>query len=138
MSYTYQSIVSMGDSINDMLIDKPELFEQIFGANSLPANITIDELQTKHIQQFYAAQKWLDYFEIILVTWPSIPEHLHKPWREYIKSYLGESPFLQFIVLNTQWYGSNLKQLCYEGINEKQKITQPVSPADPGPVASSV
>jgi hypothetical protein len=116
----YQSIVAMGNSINDMLIEKPELYGQLFGVNSFSSDTTVDELQSRYPQRFFAAQKWLDYFEIILVMWPAIPDRLHDPWRDYIKSYLGSSALLQFLVFNSRWYGHDLKQLCREGIRAQQ------------------
>ncbi len=113
----YQSIVSLGDSINNMCIEKPELYEKIFGGASAPADTSLNDLQHTDPQRYFAAQKWLDYFETILVSWSAIPEHLHQPWRDYMKSYLIDSPLLQLIVFETQWYGDDLKKLCEEAIS---------------------
>ena len=104
----YQSIVALGNSINDMFIERPELYEQLFAGASVPMNSTMDDIQRANPQRFFAATKWLDFFETILVLWPTIPEHLHQPWRDYIKCYLADSPLLQRLVLDTQvvWRGS--------------------------------
>ena len=110
----YQSIVAFGNELNDMFVERPELYEKIFGVTSTLSDTTFDDPQ-----RFFAAQKWLDYFETILVSWSSIPENLHRPWLEYIKSYLADSPLLQSIVLESQWYGDDLKSICVEAISTK-------------------
>lgn len=110
----YQSIVTLGNSINDMFKERPELYEQLFAGASVPMDSTMDDIERANPQRFFAAAKWLDYFETILVLWPAIPEHLHQPWREYIKSCLADSPLLKRLTLDTQWFGEDLKNLCRE------------------------
>ena len=122
----YQSIAALGNSINDMFINEPELFTQISAGSQFPADKTVVEEQRANPKRFFAASQWLDYFEMVLVLWSAIPRHLHEPWRNYIRSHLADSPYLQHLVLNTSWYGDDLMQLC----REAQRATQQGAPAD--------
>jgi len=108
----YQSIVELGNSINDMFVERPELYHQIFSAIPVPTDARAEEMERADPRLFFAASKWLDYFETILVLWQSIPMELHQPWHDYIKSHLANSPYLQHLVLRTPWYGPDLKRLC--------------------------
>jgi hypothetical protein len=115
----YQSIVTLGNSINDMFVNDPELYPEIFGPTATFTAATAEQEQFDHPRRFYAALKWLDYFETIFVLWPAIPENLRKPWRTYIRDHLADSPYICRIVLETSWYGEDLVRLCREGQKHK-------------------
>jgi hypothetical protein len=118
----YQSLIAMGHSIADMFRERPELYAQIFGHPLIPSPGSLIQEQLTNPRRFYAAAKFLDYFEIILVLWPSIPESLQGPWKAYIKTQLANSPYLRRMLLDTHWYGDDLKQLCREAEELQQKV----------------
>ncbi|MCX7020592.1 MAG: hypothetical protein WCK89_12690 [bacterium] len=109
----YGNIVALGNSINEMFISEPKLYEQIFGPSADFTGITVKEEQTGYPKRFYAALRWLDYFETVFVLWPAIPIEIRDAWRAYIKSHLSESRYLRRIVLETDWYGKELIDLCH-------------------------
>jgi hypothetical protein len=129
----YQSIVSMGDSINDMFIERPELYVALFPGAPVPAGSDFKDVSRTNPQQYFAALRWLDYFETVLVLWSAIPAHLHEPWRAYITDCLRGSELLQYLVLETDWYGEDLRGLCRaakrETIEPSNRPLQPTSGA---------
>lgn len=110
----YQSIVVLGNSINDMFVNDPELYCEIFGTSANFTAATVEEEQGANPRRFFAALKWLDYFETIFVLWPAIPENLYEPWRSYIRDHLYNSTYIRRIVLESTWYGDDLVALCRE------------------------
>jgi len=56
----YQSIVTLGNSINDMFINQPELHREIFGPTADFTAANAEQEQCEHPRRFYAALKWLD------------------------------------------------------------------------------
>ncbi|HEY0320825.1 MAG TPA: hypothetical protein VGC66_07730 [Pyrinomonadaceae bacterium] len=129
----YQGIVAMGNSINDMFLEKPELYNQIFGDAAVHAEINIDDFPSNNPQCFFAAQKYLDYFELILVTRKGIPKKLQAPWENYIKSHFINSALLRAMV-NTDWYGKELQDLCELATREKEKaLNKILNQAEPPP-----
>lgn len=107
----YQSIIALGNSVTDMFISRPELHRELFGHASDFAVVASDEAFA-HPRRFYAALKWLDYFETVLISWPAIPENLRNPWKTYIRDQFSSSAYLSRIVLDTSWFGDDLVQLC--------------------------
>jgi hypothetical protein len=100
----YQSIVATGDSINDLFIARPELHRKLFADDGFPHDLPVSELRIRDPQLFFAATKWLDYFETVNVLWQSIPPYLHTPWKTYIADTLNGSPLMRRIILESEWY----------------------------------
>jgi len=119
LASVYQSIVALGDSINMMFINHPDLFKILFDETSEAGAIDVRKDESMNPRRFYAASKWLDYFELVLVLWPSIPVELRSPWRAYIKDHLAKSGYLRALVLGTNWYGDDLRQLASEAWNSR-------------------
>lgn len=97
-----------------MFVNNPELFHLVFAdpPDSVASDIRKDE--SDNPRRFYAASKWLDYFELVLFLWAAIPEELHGVWRAYIRDHLAKSAYLRRLVLDTGWYGDDLRQLAHE------------------------
>jgi hypothetical protein len=113
----YQSIVAMADSINDMFIERPELHPQLFGDAAISSTPNVVNEQAANPRRFFAALKWLDYFDVVLIHWKWVPEDLYEPWREYIKETLASSSYLQRIILETKWYSDDLRQMARHSNN---------------------
>jgi hypothetical protein len=115
----YQSIVTLGNSINDMFINQPELHREIFGPTADFTAPNAEQEQCEHPRRFYAALKWLDYFETVLVSWPAIPDNLREPWKACIRDSFANSPYMSRFVLETPWFGDDLVRLCREAQQHK-------------------
>lgn len=125
LASVYQALTSLGNSINDLFVQQPQLFSAIFGPAADVSFATIEEEHLQNPQRFYAALKWLDYFESVSVLWSAIPRELHEPWRAYIRSHFKLSPYLRRIVLETSWYGSELRKLCHQAEDEERPKSTP-------------
>ena len=110
----YQSLVLMGDSINEMFITYPELHNELLNNTSDNSEIDVLKEQNLNPRKFWAAIRWADYFEIIKVLWPSIPDKYKSGWDQYIKYRLNQSPYIRSLISQTDWYGDDLKKLCFE------------------------
>lgn len=127
----YQSIVALGSSINDLFIREPQMFCEMFEKEYTPGSLNILEDRFVNPKKQWVALKWLDYFETIFGLWHSIPEDLHVSWRAYIKHHLKHCSYLRRLVLDTDWYGEDLRRLCREIEAEQQEMGSPAGQSSP-------
>lgn len=120
----FQNIMTLGSTINDTFIEQPELAARLFADEATHLSVRIEDEASADPQLFFAALKWLDYFETILILWPSIPVDRQDHWRTYITSVLARSLYLRRVVCETGWYHSDLRTLCGD-----RQSNQPVAAA---------
>jgi hypothetical protein len=117
----YQSIVAMGNTINDTLFAYPDLIGAMYdhdaSAEDGGSGFNLSAERSANPQLLVTALRVLDYFELILVTLPALPRGVQKEWEQYIGDQLQHSRYLRRIVLETGWYIQALQEAARAAVD---------------------
>lgn len=109
----YQGIITAGTTVNSLLLQYPEVLEEMRTAEPLLDGEDF-ALEQENPRLVLIAAQTLDYFELILVTMAALPPSLRDEWRDYIRSQLRRQRYLQRVVVGTDWYTDELRALAIE------------------------
>ena len=127
----YQNIVAMGNVVDDMHRQDPNLYGALFdGEGSIchqQGGLDVSKEQRENAVVFFSAMKWLNYFDMILTVSPMLPKNLRTHWISYVERHLRESSYLRCLVLDTDWYGAQLASLCKKSARDSIAKIQPPS-----------
>lgn len=109
----YQTIVAMNSEINQLFLRHPNLLEALL--NPGPEDgWNLENERRNNLEVTMAAVQVLDFFEAALAVIPAFPAPLRTEWAEYIQSQLRRQRYLTRVVLATDWYTRELRQLATE------------------------
>jgi hypothetical protein len=107
----YQGIISAGTTVNALLLQYPEVLDELRTGEPLLNGEEL-ALEQENPRLVIIAAQTLDYFELILVTMTALPPTLREEWRDYIRNQLRRQRYLQRVVAGTDWYTEELRALA--------------------------
>jgi hypothetical protein len=112
----YQGIVSAGTTVNNLYLQYPDLMPLLRNVDPLAEGAEWEPGHDDPRLVMIAAQT-LDYFELILVTMAAFPRRLQDEWRDYIVGQFRRQRYLYRVVVRTDWYTEELRELAHASKN---------------------